>query len=305
MTISLAFLSPALVKAALDGRLPRGIGVRRQGIVTKQRILKSGKAVGGIPFTRGPLAYLLRNRFYIGEVMFKNEVLPGEQPAILERSLFDAVQAKLTEQTTNHTRTRLQSEALLMGRLYDDCGNRMGPTHARKGGIKYRYYLSSALTDGRPEAAGSVSRVPAHEIEALVCQAVREHLELPGDLDDRAMIATHVTRVEVHLNELVIQIRHGDDESDENNAPTVICVPWQKQPTKRRREILLPSSDASNDTRPIRSETRATLIEAIARGRRWLNELTTDPQTKAETIAQREGCPPAVRKRLSVIAIKA
>ena len=46
------------------------------------------------PFTRGPLAYLLRNRFYIGEVAFKGEILKGEQPAILDRALFDAVQAK-------------------------------------------------------------------------------------------------------------------------------------------------------------------------------------------------------------------
>ena len=62
------------------------------------RSLKTGGTVGGIPFTRGPLAHLLRNRFYIGEVVFKGEVLPGEQPAILDRELFDAVQAKLTQQ---------------------------------------------------------------------------------------------------------------------------------------------------------------------------------------------------------------
>jgi site-specific DNA recombinase len=43
-----------------------------------------------IPFTRGPLAHLLRNRFYIGEVVFKGETLKGEQPAILDRDLFDA-----------------------------------------------------------------------------------------------------------------------------------------------------------------------------------------------------------------------
>ena len=52
----------------------------RQGIVTKLRTLKTGKTVGGIAFTRGGLAYLLRNRFYLGEVAFKGEVLPGEQP---------------------------------------------------------------------------------------------------------------------------------------------------------------------------------------------------------------------------------
>jgi hypothetical protein len=48
--------------------------------------LKQGRidneTVGGIPFTRGSLAHLLRNRFYIGEVAFKGEVLKGEQPAI-------------------------------------------------------------------------------------------------------------------------------------------------------------------------------------------------------------------------------
>ena len=51
--------------------------LREQGIVTKVRTLKTGKRVGGIPFTRGPLAYLLRNRFCIGEVAFKGEVLKG------------------------------------------------------------------------------------------------------------------------------------------------------------------------------------------------------------------------------------
>jgi SOS response associated peptidase (SRAP)/Recombinase len=54
--------------------------LRARGIVTKLRVLKTGRAVGGIPFTRGPLAHFLRNRFYIGEVVFKGEVLPGEQP---------------------------------------------------------------------------------------------------------------------------------------------------------------------------------------------------------------------------------
>ena len=72
--------------------------LRKRGIVTKARTLKSGKTVGGIPFTRGPLAHLLRNRFYIGEVLFKGETLSGEQPAIVDRDLFDAVQAKLNEQ---------------------------------------------------------------------------------------------------------------------------------------------------------------------------------------------------------------
>ena len=84
--------------------------LRERGIVTKVRSLKTGRTVGGIPFTRGPLAHFLRNRFYIGEVVFKGEVLPGEQPAILDRDLFDAVQAKLNEQRNNHTVARAKSD---------------------------------------------------------------------------------------------------------------------------------------------------------------------------------------------------
>jgi hypothetical protein len=34
----------------------------------------------------------LRNRFYIGEVNYKGEIYPGEQPSILDRDLFDRVQ---------------------------------------------------------------------------------------------------------------------------------------------------------------------------------------------------------------------
>src|SRR6266436_6443929 len=79
--------------------------LRERRIVTKVRSLKIGRTVGGIPFTRGPLAHLLRNRFYIGEVAFKGEILPGEQPAILDRELFDAVQAKLNDQRNKHTVT--------------------------------------------------------------------------------------------------------------------------------------------------------------------------------------------------------
>jgi hypothetical protein len=60
--------------------------------------------------------------------------------------------------------------------------------------------------------------------------------------------------------------------------------------SRRRREILLPASGDRVDARPIRSETRATLINAIARGRRWMGELVDNRNATAETIARREGC---------------
>jgi hypothetical protein len=67
----------------------------------------------------------------------------------------------------------MKSEALLAGRIFDDRDNRMTPSHVRKRGIKYRYYLSSALLQGQPDRAGAVSRIPAIEIEGLVMRSVR------------------------------------------------------------------------------------------------------------------------------------
>jgi site-specific DNA recombinase len=170
--------------------------LRKRGVVTKVRTLKTGATVGGIPFTRGPLAHLLRNRFYIGDVPFKGEILKGEQQAIVDRDLFEAVQAKLSEQVNGHKAARMKSEALLIGRIFDDRGNRMSPSHVRKGGVKYRYYLSSALLQGMAGSAGSVCRVPAADIEALVITSVREHLQTTAPIDDRSLIETHVARVE-------------------------------------------------------------------------------------------------------------
>jgi hypothetical protein len=71
-------------------------------------------------------------RIWAGWNFRKGQVLPGEQPAILDRKLFETVQRKLDEQLTNHSAKRGTSESLLIGRIFDDRGNRMTPSHARK-----------------------------------------------------------------------------------------------------------------------------------------------------------------------------
>jgi hypothetical protein len=265
--------------------------LRDQGIVTKVRTLKTGKTVGGIPFTRGPLAHLLRNRFYIGEVAFKGEVLPGEQPAIVDRQLFDAVQVKLTQQVNNHKIARMRSEAALAGRIFDDRGNRMTPSHVRKRGVKYRYYLSSTLLQGQAQRSGSIRRVPATDIEALVTRSVRDHLKPSEPIDDQGLVADHVKRVEIQQERLIIHlVRTERSERHRAQGADTLDVPWRKTPITRHREMLLPTSDSPHPARPIRSETRATLIASIARGRRWLNELVENANANVESIAKREKC---------------
>jgi site-specific DNA recombinase len=265
--------------------------LRKSGLATKVRTLRTGGAVGGIPFGRGPLAHILRNRFYIGQVAFRGEILAGEQPAIVNRTLFDEVQAKLSEQLNNHTTTRMKSEALLVGRIFDDRGNRMSPSHARKRGIKYRYYLSSALLEGQPERSGSIRRVPAVEIETLVIRSVQEDLKLKEPTDVKELVTNHIERVEVQTDHLVIQLSQTQTANRQRaKGNKTLHVPWRKTESTRRREILLSGPAPPKDSRPIRSETRATLVASIARGRRWLDELKADPIANVEAIAKREGC---------------
>jgi site-specific DNA recombinase len=183
----------------------------------------------------------------------------------------------------------------LSGRIYDDRSNRMSPSHARKRGIKYRYYLSSALLQGDAERAGSIRRVPAAEIEALVIRSVRGLLKPSDPIDDRSLVDTHVVRVEVQPEQLIIRLAEGDRSNRRHAAGDgVLHVPWHKTASTRRREILLPHAVRPEHARPIRSETRATLVASIARGRRWLEEFVADPTANAETIAKREKC--SVRK---------
>jgi site-specific DNA recombinase len=265
--------------------------LRRQGIVTKVRPLLTGKTIGGIAFTRGPLAYLLRNRFYIGEVVYKGQICPGEQPPILDRELFEAVQARLAEQRTTQQADRKPSGSLLVGRIFDDRGNRMSPSSNRSKGLTHRYYVSAALAQGRPDFVGSVSRAPAAEIEALVTEAVRQRFHAGTSEDARALVEAHVARVDVRATELVVTL-HDMDDAPEQGSPgsNVLSIPWQKVAAKRHREIIGSDGDPATPTRPIRAEARARLVNSIAHGRRWLEEIKSGAVPSVDAIAAREGC---------------
>src|SRR5688572_11188415 len=170
--------------------------LREREIVSKVRHLSNGRTIGGIPFTRGSLAYLLRNRFYIGEVRYRGELCLAQHTAMLDRDLFEGVQQTLSTQHRDSARPRGRSGALLMGRLYDDAGNRMTPAHANKGGVRYRYYVSAALSQGRP--AGSVTRVSATIVESLVVGALRERYPDRASLEAGPLINESVDKVVLH-----------------------------------------------------------------------------------------------------------
>src|SRR3979411_625136 len=196
--------------------------LRERNIRTKSRLLSTGATRGGIPFGRGALYYLLSNHFYIGEVKYKNEFLPGEQPPIMDRALFEAVRHKSLAQWSHRTIVRNKSDHLLTGLLFDDAGHRMVPTHATKAGIRYHYYVSAPFLYGEAKtaSAGSISRVPAADIEDIVIKSMKEHLAAKqeksttntGRLENRDLTQL-ITDIVVHEDRLIIRLK--SDNADE------------------------------------------------------------------------------------------
>jgi len=158
----------------------------KRGIVTKRRNTKVAKYQGGIPFTYGPLAYFLKNRIYLGEMHHGGIWFKGEHEAIVDGETFDQVQQLLNGNATRRKVKHSESGALLARKLYDDRGNRMSPSFSTKNGVRYRFYVSSALLRGRKDQAGSVGRVAAREIEGVVEEAVRGKLDI-ADASGRAV----------------------------------------------------------------------------------------------------------------------
>jgi site-specific DNA recombinase len=196
----------------------------------------------------GPLAHILKNRFYIGEVAYRGEIHKGEHAPILDRQLFDAVQARLAERAVRRKMRRSRSPSLLMGLIFDDRGNPMSPSHANKKGVRYRYYVSQAILQNRKSEAGSVSRVSGPDIETIVVEALRRAIadrkfaadDQDGDRgadvserdrttrttnstvaaaspdSDRDLIARHVARIV--LRPRAIEITLSDKRDDHGDA---------------------------------------------------------------------------------------
>jgi site-specific DNA recombinase len=122
---------------------------------------------------------MMSNRAYIGEAVHKGDSYPGEHDAIIDRTLWDKVHLILKESPrARGTRTRAQTPALLKGLVFGPDGAAFSPTHTRKHGRLYRYYVSqSVLKFGK--GACPIGRVPAGDLEAAVVNQLRAVFRQP------------------------------------------------------------------------------------------------------------------------------
>ncbi len=274
--------------------------LEQRGIRSRVRKRSSGEEVGGIIFMAGPLSHILGNRVYLGEINHKDKSYPGEHEPLISQEQFERVQEIRRKQTTRHSENYQQSGALLTGLIHDDRGNRMSPTHVRKGSIRYGYYQSSVLAHGLRSKAGTVHRVPATEIEKAVIEAVQRHCERNNDVvaADNTAIRDMIHKVEVLPASIKLTLKPAEGLPNEAESTTVI-IPWAKPSSARRREIL--GHQTQSTSRPVRTEARSRLLKGISQGRRWLESLLESKVADVATLArQHDVSEKTVRSTLSL-----
>jgi hypothetical protein len=244
-------------------------------------------------------------------VVYRGEIHRGEHESILDRDLFDAVQAKRAANAVARIRRLRGSPAILTGRIFDDRGNRLSPTHTNKLGVRYRYYVSHPLMQKRKAEVGSVARVPAPEIETLVLDGVRKQLaSSPQELSattDRDLIERYVERVVVKPQALEVSLvvpRQAslDQEADASdlghNPTTKLTLPWATASFVAVKGVIhLPGGNQA-----MKAGNRDALLTAIAKARGWIEDINQGRVSSFAEIAQRQGQVERYIRLLAVLA---
>jgi DNA invertase Pin-like site-specific DNA recombinase len=280
----------------------------KKRICSKHRTLSTGRVLGDGSFGRGALYHLLRNRIYRGEVVHKGIAYPGEHEAIVKEELWNAVQAKLSGNLTKRRHARIESGALLAGRIFDDRGNRMSPSYTMRRGNRYRYYISQAhLQGGEP---GSRSRISADEVERVVvealCRPPSRNNQTAGfstgvwSAEIRETVRNSVSRAVIHRDDIEITPKikeltiDGDNPSRDVKTFRLALPPHRP---RARKEILVPGNCGTQPRR-----INEALILALARAKSWMRGLRQGEFADTNEIAQRFGLGHAHVRRLLRVA---
>jgi site-specific DNA recombinase len=148
----------------------------RLALRPKSVVTPSGQVRGASPFTRGQLHYLLTNPVYIGRIRHKEQTYPGQHPAIIEADLWERVQAKMMAAGARPRGRSLSATdtRILTGKLRDETGDLLTPTHTQRHGRRFTYYVSNRLIAGGTDPSGW--RLPAAALEASLRTILSGHL---------------------------------------------------------------------------------------------------------------------------------
>ena len=295
--------------------------LNRRGIRSKVRVAKNGRKSGGNPFFRGALYVLLSNPIYVGQIRHKGVHHPGLHESIVDRRLWEKTQHLLRSQAVRSSSRATKSVASpLTGRLFDESGHGLTPSHAVKGARRYRYYVSRSLIKGTADSAGRGWRLPAPEIERTVaasaCQILSDRTgiaaaaqavgladnrlpslfsaaaawreRLQSEVEAGAALNALVDRVDLTDNGIRVSLKVPIPDPGTlpaANAHELIITRFFPM-TIRRRGVEMRLVIKGNSRPAPRADS--ALLKAVARAHQWSDDLLSGRVRSIERIAERE-----------------
>jgi DNA invertase Pin-like site-specific DNA recombinase len=290
-----------------------------EAILTPVRTTSTGKTFGGCAFSRGQLYAILRNPIYVGDIVHRGKIHPGKHEPIIGRDVWHAVQAQLADNVKGARSRREANGSVLAGLLFDEAGEPLIPVHSRKGERRYRYYVSRSAHHRNGESPRPAIRMPAMDIEKVVCGELAKLLSSPIDLLAKCGIDVAPSQ----LSEIISKSEELADRAakretalirkviervtvDRETVDIAICSKGVAELLQVRSEA--PSSDTfvhnvtvrlSRTGRALRlvncsgavateDDADETLVRLVVRARGWWRELEQSGQTVSE-LATREG----------------
>src|SRR5262245_57018883 len=125
---------------------------------------------------------------------------------------------------------------------------------------------------GRGEDGQGRIGVPATDIEDVVLKSLNQRFRnqtgmSPSTITSHSAIAEVIDRIDVYEDVLAIRLSAREspgttklaDDIEEPTDDRLLSIAWQKPPSKRFRQILLPHGSSRKHVRPERPERRLRL----------------------------------------------
>ena len=275
---------------------------------SRRRERSGDRASGGKFFDRGHIHHILNNPIYAGQIRHKRQVYEGQHPAIIDPKIWKQAQHMLECGAAKPRGTKQKTtRSPLAGKLFDETGDRLTPSHSRKNGMRLRYYISRRLVTDRSRTHPDAWRLPAGQVEGLLADLVKQHLMRPETASSltQGMSASeiHTTAenlsVQRQASEYLALIERADLRpgslkvllNQHELAGLLQCRSDQIKSTDLRIEapfrVRRRGVELKLHLGDVPSEIDRTLVQNIVKARRWLT-MIIEGQTFGE-LAEVEG----------------